>query len=100
MDDTHALTGDRQFASSGSWALATDGVQWILQRRRSARGRPSWRPVSFVRSTRAVLARCMREKGIPPADQVALLDGLPETFTRWAQDRERAGASEDVRVAA
>src|SRR5262249_30349743 len=55
------LAADRQFAVSGKWALASDGLQWILQRKRS--GRPPWRAVSFVRSTKDILARCMGENG-------------------------------------
>ena len=45
------------------WALASDGFQWILHRRRRQQSRRCWRPVCFVRSTRGVLERCMREKG-------------------------------------
>ncbi|HEX3342625.1 MAG TPA: hypothetical protein VHT68_26025 [Pseudolabrys sp.] len=70
---------DVQFAISGKWALASDGNQWILQRRRGGR----WDAVSFVRSTRDILARCMREKGATPSDIQSLLDGLPGTFDAW-----------------
>jgi hypothetical protein len=38
---------DRVFRTAGDWALVSDGVQWILQRRYAE----SWRNVSFVRST-------------------------------------------------
>jgi hypothetical protein len=41
--------------------LDGDGIQWILMRRRMGR-QPGWRLVSFVRSTKDVLARRMREK--------------------------------------
>jgi hypothetical protein len=51
-------------------AMGTDGLQWILYRR-SARTDPhapwqgfDWSPVSFVRSTKVVLVRCMREKAL------------------------------------
>jgi hypothetical protein len=77
--------GDEQFALSGSWALASDGVQWILQRRRQKNGRLSWRPVTFVRSTKAVLARCMNENGVSPDDAGRLLSGLPDRFDDWRQ---------------
>ena len=70
---------DRVFATAGNWALASDGIQWMLMRRRSS----GWKPVSFVRSTRDILARCMREKGVG-ADQIEqLLSGLPDTFDQW-----------------
>jgi hypothetical protein len=70
---------DQVFATSGDWALASDGVQWILQRRYDT----GWRNVSFVRSTRDVLARCMREKGVSVFDARSLLSGLPDTFEQW-----------------
>ena len=40
-------------------------------------------PVAFVRSTKEILARCMRDKGTPPEDAQRLLDGLPATFDEW-----------------
>ena len=76
---------DRQFRDANDWSLASDGIQWILQRRRQKNGRTSWRPVSFVRSTRAILSGCMREKGVPTADAEQLLAGLPPTFHEWLQ---------------
>ena len=53
------------FAISGDWALGADSLQWILYRRKSKRT-GKWGAVSFVSSTRDILARCMREKGCPP----------------------------------
>jgi hypothetical protein len=47
---------DQVFATSGDWALASDGVQWMLMRRRTRPAGAYWQPVSFVRSTRDVLA--------------------------------------------
>ena len=44
-----------------------------------------WDPVSFVHSTRDILARCMREKGVEPGTAAQLLSGLPETFDQWKQ---------------
>jgi hypothetical protein len=93
------VSADRQFTRSGDWALASDGVQWVLQCRRSADKRPGrhggWRGVSFVRSTRDILARCMREKGVPIDDAQRLLADLPATFDAWiepARDALGAGA--------
>ena len=73
---------ERQFAVSGDWALGADEVQWILYRKRSQK-RGGWNPVSFVRSTKDILARCMREKNVPDDDSAVLLAGLPETFDEW-----------------
>jgi hypothetical protein len=74
---------DRQFAISGKWALAADRLQWMVQRRAGQR----WESVSFVASTKDVLARCLREKGCAPADAEQLLAGLPATFEEWARMR-------------
>jgi hypothetical protein len=71
---------DRVFVTAGDWAVASDGTQWILQRR-WADGQ--WRAVSFVRSTRDILARCMREKGVEDGTAVQLLSRLPDTFDQW-----------------
>jgi hypothetical protein len=84
---------ERQFATAGEWALASDGIQWILQHRRQKNGETSWRPVAFVRSTREVLARCLRQKGVPIADAERLLAGLPPTFGEWLEgSRSWSGA--------
>jgi hypothetical protein len=64
------------------WALAADKLQWILQRRN---GVANWRDVSFVSSTKAILARCMREKGVPADDAQRALDSLPDTFKQWLE---------------
>jgi hypothetical protein len=87
------VASDKQFAFSGSWALASDGLQWILQRRRHKDGVLSWRAVSFVRTRREVLARCMHEKGVPPEDARRLLSGLPRHFDDWCANRNAAGLS-------
>ena len=73
---------DRVFAVAGDWAVASDGLQWILQRRRMG-SQQGWRPVSFVRSSRDILARCMREKGVDVDTARLLLSGLPDTFDQW-----------------
>jgi hypothetical protein len=73
---------DRVFATAGDWALASDGVQWMLMRRQP-NSYSGWKPVSFVRSTRDVLARCMREKGVGAHQIAQLLAGLPDTFDQW-----------------
>jgi hypothetical protein len=89
---------DRQFAVSGKWALAADRLQWMVQRRYMSAGRAKWQPVSFVASTRDVLARCLREKGCPPADAERLLASLPSTFEEWATTRT-ASVAETVAAA-
>jgi hypothetical protein len=71
---------DRVFATAGDWALASDGIQWMLMRHKK-NGR--WQPVSFVRSEREILARCMREKRVGADQARLLLSELPETFDEW-----------------
>jgi hypothetical protein len=85
----------RQLRIVGDWALATDGLQWIVQRRYQVAGKHAWRLLSFVRSTKAVLERCLREKGADSSSIQALTADLPETFDLWVagrcQQHRRAG---------
>jgi hypothetical protein len=71
---------DRQFRVSGKWALATDGIQLVLQRRQGQ----VWQATMYIRSSKAMLGHCMRRVGVPPSDAARLLDGLPDTFSDWA----------------
>jgi hypothetical protein len=66
---------ERQFAFAGQWALGADDLQWILYRSRKSRTAP-WVGVSFVRSERSILERCMREKGVSERDRAVLLAGV------------------------
>ena len=75
---------DQVLATAGRWLVASDDVQWIL--------RSGHHTVSFVHSTRDILARCMREKGVPAEDAAVLLAGLPATFDEWVRKREPAPA--------
>jgi hypothetical protein len=79
------IAGDNQVADqvvavAGDWAILTDGQQWILARRYKD---GKWRGMSYVHSTRDVLERCVRERGIENALAAELLAGLPETFDQW-----------------
>lgn len=65
------------------WALSADHLQWILQRRRTGAG--GWRDMAFVSSTREILARVMREKGVPSIDAELVLRRLPDTFKAWQE---------------
>jgi hypothetical protein len=77
------VTGAYGHSRSGDWAFGADGLQWILYHRRKPSGRTGWMAVSFVRSTRDILERCMREKGCREAAREVLLAGLPPTFDQW-----------------
>ena len=74
---------DNRFVTAHDWALASDGMQWILLHNHRQDGTGRWQAVSFVHSTRDILARCMREKGCPTEDARDLLKGLPLTFNEW-----------------
>ena len=77
--------------TSSGWALASDGIQWILQRRYGRQ----LRAVAFVRSSRDILTRVMNEKGVAPETSSELLGTLPSTFAEWPPQANRAvlGAS-------
>jgi hypothetical protein len=72
-------------AASGNWSITTDGLQWILRKQRTLpnqrTGKPKWDALSFVHSTKNILARCMREKGCPAEDAAQLLAACPERFS-------------------
>jgi hypothetical protein len=51
-----------------------------------------WLPVSFVRSSKEVLMRCMREKGINLTDTgLSGLKGLPDSFDTWKAAQSARG---------
>ena len=66
----------RNIAECDGWAVGTDGIQWILRRQEGAR----WRDVSFVRTTKDILERCMEEKGCPPRAIHSLLEATQSRF--------------------
>jgi hypothetical protein len=81
-----------------NFAVGADELQWILYRRHAAvpEGSPlllrDWRPISFVRSTKEILLRSMREKGCKPSHEAQLaLDGMPPTFEAWKLAYARPG---------
>jgi hypothetical protein len=81
---------DRHFLRVGmKWSLGYDELQWVLKRfigtrKSGARaGQEIWEDVAFVSSTKTILARCMREKGVPADDIHIALDCLPDTFAEF-----------------
>jgi hypothetical protein len=69
---------------SERWGIGADDAQWMILTYRS----PRWRPVSYVASNKAVLMRCLAEKGadFTPEGQAAL-DRLPDSFKAWLCQR-------------
>lgn len=70
----------KQYYINNNWAVSSDDIQWILQKRRND-GR--WVNICFVRSDKEVLERCMRDYGVPVEDSIILLSELSETFDKW-----------------
>jgi len=67
-------------------ALGADDLQWIVYTSRTKVPPPSleskhWRPDSFVRSTKAILMRCIGG-GLTDTARLAL-EGYPDTFDAW-----------------
>jgi hypothetical protein len=67
------MTGALFLRLNERFALGADDLQWILYR--ASRRDPDmtnshhWHGVSFVRATKDMLLRCMREKGCKPSDE-------------------------------
>ena len=82
---------DKQFLRlSERWALAHDSLQWIIQRRKSAKGKPEkWCAESFISSNRDILVLTLREKGIvPDLGKMEEVRALPYTFKEWYEQRQ------------
>ncbi len=84
---TERVTDTLFLRLSERWALATDGIQWIVQRARRNRNKEGgldWRAVAFVASDKGVLHRVLREKGaVIDSEGLETLRRLPETFREW-----------------
>ena len=83
MIEVSGMQKDRQIMIDGMWALATDGFQWVLQRRHDRHG-THWHGVAFVSTTKDVLERCMRENGVPAATAEKMLSVMPVDFQTYA----------------
>jgi hypothetical protein len=77
---------ETRFITSSNWGIATDGLQWILQRKYKGQQKS----VAFVRSSRDILTRVMNEKGVTSETASELLETLPSTFTEWTLRADRS----------
>ena len=87
---------DRQFLKlNDRWALAYDSLQWIIQYRTSAKGKPEkWGGVSFISSNRDILVLTLRERDvIPDPGKMEEVLALPYRFKDWIAERQ---AGEDA----
>ena len=95
-------SSDQQFLRlNDDWALATDGLQVIVQRRWQDKlsGEDRWKPVSFVFSRRSVLERLLREAGLHRTKETrCALETLPVRFRKWLQAGGPACADRPVPV--
>ena len=85
---------DRQFLRlNDRWALVYDRLQWIIQYRTSAKGKPEkWGGVSFISSNRDILVLTLREKGIvADPEMMEQVLALPYTFKEWIAQRQAGG---------
>jgi hypothetical protein len=76
------------FELSDRAALGADDLQWILYRatgtKRCRTPMDAWKGVSFVRSTKSILLRCVREKALEVSPTgCAYLSALQDTFAEW-----------------
>jgi hypothetical protein len=75
------MTDRHLFDLAPGWALGADSNQWMLLRVRKRRDETYHQAISFIGSTKTVLLRVLREKGVQPAPEAhALLQALPEKF--------------------
>ena len=79
------MTELAQIDAVGDYAIIDDGIQWIVQRYQGGR----WRNVSFVRSTKDALARCLREAEASASEANALLARLPNHHRTWPEAGSR-----------
>jgi hypothetical protein len=75
------------FKADGIWALGADELQWILCRAKTTKEGPIWQAITFVSTTKKILAERMKEKGVEPGSRQKLLEGLPDTFSEWKTHR-------------
>lgn len=66
------------------WVITFDAHQWIVCKARKLRSERKLHPQAYIGSTKSVLARVLREKGVQvdPAAQ-SRLDTWPERFLDW-----------------
>jgi hypothetical protein len=99
MTTEHDACDNRIFVRLGEKAaLGADAVQWILYRGRDPNpDKPIpdkglwqgklWTAGSFIRSTKAALVRCIREKGLELSPEGrAAMDALADDFDSWRAD--------------
>ena len=85
---------DRQMTRiNHDFALAFDRNQWILQRRRTHKGRETWRSIAFIGSTKQCLYAAMIREGVPKADALRACAPLPEKFVDWLAKRNAIEAA-------
>jgi len=73
---------------SKNWKLSSDGVQWIISKRRKNK----YEPLFFIASTRGHLITNLRWNGVTVTKRAQkALDRLPDTFKEWVVDAKARG---------
>lgn len=73
-----------QLDAEDKWYLGADGEQWIIYRRRVAKGKEQFAGQSFIADDKRILHRCIREHGITlTAEATAMIDSLPDNFMEF-----------------
>jgi hypothetical protein len=95
------MNGDRIFLRLGeNGALGADARQWVLYRlAHTDKPQPGstwqgvqWKAVSYVRSSKRILAQCIGKKGINLSQEgQAALDALADNFDCWKADPPQKG---------
>jgi len=77
MTDTFSVPLDE----AGDWFLGADSSQWIIQRKRTAKGVEMLIGQSFIGSEKRILHRCIKRHNITLTDEAkATIDSFPERF--------------------
>ncbi len=67
---------------SDDWAILADRNQWMVAKRSKRGTETRWKPLSYVGSTKSVLARVSHENGAVVTPQAqAVSDTWPEKFS-------------------
>jgi hypothetical protein len=70
-----------QLDAEKKWYLGADADQWIIYRRRVAKGKEQFAGQSFIGDDKRILYRCISEHNITLTDKAQeLIDSLPDDF--------------------
>jgi hypothetical protein len=69
---------------STNWRIATDPMQWHVQKRKKTKKGYDWKSLAFIGSNKEILLRCLQEKdAIIDKRGQTRLKKLPGTHKEW-----------------